>query len=158
MMKSDTVKENSNKIMTKMKGQAIPLFAYHILRDNIVKTITGDHQNAILYWLGKDLALQFNASSIEECANLFLELGWGYLEEQQSSSTTKTFTLTSPFFHTRKVTNNTATFSLECGFLAQQLAMLEEKHTEGHFEVAAKQTEIQVLFKINLQEKEVEEG
>lgn len=139
--------------MTKMKGQAIPLYAYHILRDKIVKTITGEHQNAILYWLGKDLAVQFKLSSLEECANLFLELGWGYLEEQQSSSSTKTFTLTSPFFHARKVTSNTATFSLECGFLAQQIATLENKHTEGHFEVLAKQSEIQVVIKINLQEK-----
>ena len=50
-----------------MKGQAIPLLNYYLLRDHILPEITGEFQSSILYWAGKDLASKFPFSSYEQC-------------------------------------------------------------------------------------------
>lgn len=153
--KRETDTALSNKSILKMKGQAIPLFGYHMIRDHILPSITGEHQSSILYWTGKNLADQFIPNSLDECTELFLELGWGYLEQEQSNLHMQRFSLNSPFFNTRNLTENDSTFALECGFLTQALALIEQKDTEGEFKINPKQQEYSVQLTIYFQDKEL---
>lgn len=148
--------QNDHKYFKKkllhIKGQAIPLFSYHVIRDYILPNITGDYQSSILYWAGKDLAHKFNPSSCEELTDLFLELGWGYLSVQQTGKAYK-FTLSSPYFDARQVTSNHETFGLECGFLTESLAFITHKNTEGSFKITQKKQDIIIIFTIHVEEK-----
>ena len=47
------------KTLAKLKGHAVPLFGYHILREHILKEIAGEYQGSILYWAGKNLSTSF---------------------------------------------------------------------------------------------------
>ncbi|WP_202080275.1 DUF2507 domain-containing protein [Caldalkalibacillus salinus] len=137
----------------KMKGQAVPLYGYHILREHVMKEITGEHQSAILYWAGKNLAEHLRIHTFEQCRDLFLEMGWGYLEKVHSSSHIYRYTLESPFFASRQVDQNQSTFALECGFLTEAIAQIENKQTEGEFKAFISQENQGVQFTIYLQEK-----
>lgn len=152
--KRDTDTTLSKKSILKMKGQAVPLFGYHMIRDHVLPTITGEYQSSVLYWAGKNLAAQFCLNSLEDCIDLFLELGWGYLDREQSNLHMQTFKLISPFFSTRNITENASTFALECGFLTQALALIEQKDTEGEFKINTKHQEYYVQLTIYFQEKE----
>lgn len=150
----ETPETLSKKSVLKLKGQAVPLFSYHIIRDHILPSIVGEYQTSILYWAGKNLANQFTLTSLEECVDLFLELGWGYLEREHSNLHVQRFNLNSPFFISRNISDNESTFALECGFLAQTLANIEEKDTEGEFKVITKQQAAFVQLTIYFQETE----
>jgi predicted hydrocarbon binding protein len=144
----------SKKSVLKLKGQAVPLFSYHIIRDHVLTSIVGEYQTSILYWAGKNLANQFELSTLEECIDMFLELGWGYLEKGNSNLHVQRFSLNSPFFISRNILENESTFALECGFLAQTLANIEQKDTEGEFKLITKQQEASIQISIYFQEKE----
>lgn len=145
----------SKKSILRMKGQAVPLFGYHMIRDHVLPSIAGEYQSSILYWTGKNLADHFSPHSLEECIELFLELGWGYLEQEQANLQVQSFSLSSPFFSTRSLTDNDSTFALECGFLTQALSIIEQKDTEGEFKISIKQQEYTVQLTIYLQDKEL---
>lgn len=151
--KKDTTTSLSKKSILKMKGQAVPLFGYHMIRDHVLPAITGEYQSSVLYWAGKNLADQFSPISLEECIELFLEFGWGYLEREQSNLQMQTYSLNSPFFNTRNFTDNDSTFALECGFLTQALACIEQKDTEGEFKINTKHQEYYVQLTIYFQDK-----
>jgi predicted hydrocarbon binding protein len=144
----------SKKSVLKLKGQAVPLFSYHIIRDHVLTSIVGEYQTSILYWAGKNLANQFELNTLEECIDMFLELGWGYLEKEHANLHVQRFSLRSPFFISRNIHENESTFALECGFLAQTLANIEQKDTEGEFRIHTKQQETSIQISIYFQEKE----
>lgn len=138
--------------MLKMKGQAVPLFSYHLLRDYILPSITNEYQGSILYWAGKDIAHVLQPNSKEGLVDLFLELGWGFLETEQDQKRMKTYKLYSPFFSVRDIEHNEPSFSLECGFLTECLAIMENKETEGEFKVMRNDSEPFVQFIIYLED------
>lgn len=137
------------KTLAKLKGHAIPLFGYHILRDHILTEITGEHQSSILYWAGKNLAAKLNISTYEECIDLFSEMGWGNLSLSQNRQNQKVFYLESPFFSTRQMEKNPSTFALECGFLAETVAKLEGQITQGEFSSAKKKENMYIQFTVH---------
>ncbi|MDQ0340759.1 hypothetical protein J2S00_003599 [Caldalkalibacillus uzonensis] len=142
--------------LVKMKGQAIPLISYHLIRDQLLPMITGEYQSVILYWAGKDLAQQFKPPNLNSLTHLFLEFGWGELSLEQNQPRLKTFRLTSPFFNQRQIEKNQSTFSLECGFLTEALAQLENKDAEGEYELVQKKQDVTVQFQVYLEEKQAE--
>ncbi|EGL82960.1 Protein of unknown function DUF2507 [Caldalkalibacillus thermarum TA2.A1] len=140
--------------LVKMKGQAIPLISYHLIRDQLLPMITGEYQSIILYWAGRNLARQFMPPNVDSLVNQFLEFGWGELMLEQNQPRLKKFRLASPFFNQRQIEKNQSTFSLECGFLTEVLAQLENKDAEGEYKVVNKQQEIIVEIQVYLEEKQ----
>lgn len=143
-------------MMHKMKGQAIPLFGYHILRDYVMKDITGEHQSAILYWAGKNLAALLRPQSLEEIHEFFLEMGWGFLECTHHSPFVQRYTLESPFFNIRQIKQNKQSFALECGFITEATALIEQKHTEGEYTIEQSEQKMNVLIVIYVEERKEE--
>lgn len=141
----------SPKAKLHMKGQSIPLLGYHLIRDHVLSTITGEFQSSILYWAGKSLAARFQLESFEECRNFFLDAGWGYLEPQQSTPYMQRFILDSPQFQYRSIKEHESTFALECGFLSQTLALIEQKETEGEYKLLGKEQKDYVEIKVYFQ-------
>jgi hypothetical protein len=151
--KKELIERLSKTSVLKMKGQAIPLLSYHLIRDHVITAITGEFQSSILYWTGRNLATKFDILSFEECRDLFLEFGWGFLEVTQSNTYMQTYKLSSPYFISRQISDNESTFALECGFLAEIVGQLEQKDTEGEFKLVKKPQELYVSISIYLQEK-----
>lgn len=142
------------KTLAKLKGHAVPLFGYHILREHILKEIAGEYQGSILYWAGKNLSDELPVSSYEECVDLFSELGWGQLAITETEKYKKVFHLESPFFLDRHVDTNQTTFALECGFLAEVVAKLEQQITQGEFSATQQKDFLSVQFIIYGQDRE----
>ncbi|GAA0355736.1 DUF2507 domain-containing protein [Bacillus horti] len=140
--------EAFHKPLLQMKGQSVPLLGYHLVRDHVLATITGEHQSSILYWAGKTLAEQFEFQSFEEIRNFFLDAGWGYLEVKQDKAAVKHFLLDSPQFQYRTLPVIESTFALECGFLSQALGKLEDKETEGDYRLQSKEQKDTVHFTV----------
>lgn len=140
--------------LNKMKGQAIPLASFHVIRDQLVPMITGEYQNIILYWAGRNLAAQLHPANLDTLITFFLELGWGELTLERDQHRHKSFRLTSPFFSQRQVEKNPATFALECGFLTEAISLLENREAEGEYQlVQDKQDGLTIQFKVYLEEK-----
>lgn len=139
--------------LIKMKGQAVPLVGLHLIRDHVLSTITGEFESSILYWAGKDLAPLFSPNNVQELTDLFLELGWGYLELEQVNPIMQTYRLYSPFFASRKVENNESTFALECGFLTALIGQMENKNTEGEFKLHKKNEELTVAITVHIEKE-----
>ncbi len=141
--------------LNRMKGQAIPLASFHVIRDQVLPMITGEYQNIILYWAGRNLAAQFNPSNLDHLITFFLEMGWGELELERDQERHKVFRLTSPFFSQRQVDKNPATFALECGFVTETIALIENREAEGEYQlVQDKQEGLSIQFKVYLEAKD----
>lgn len=139
--------------MLSMKGQATPIFGYYVLRDIILKEITGEYQASILYWIGKRIAAQAEVQSFEQLRDYFLELGWGLLKQTHKSGHMLRYVLQSPFFYLRDWKKNKESFALECGFLAEAISIIEKKDTEGEFTLKTEEKKELVEFIIYLQPK-----
>lgn len=137
--------------LNQMKGQAIPLYSYHMMRDYLITAITGEHQRPILYWAGKDLAQRIAPESEEDCLDLFLNLGWGRLHSIRQHKHVHVYQLTSPFFEDREVSTNDSTFALECGFLCQALSMIYDAQTEAFYHLQQKNNETRVVITVHLE-------
>ena len=150
-----TVREKPylKKTLSKLKGHAVPLFGYHILREHVLAEIAGEYQGSILYWAGKNLSDQLPVTSYEECIDLFSELGWGQLYIVKTEKNKKVFMLESPFFMDRHIDSNEATFALECGFLAEVVSKLEQQITQGEFTTTQKKESLSIEFTIHGQDK-----
>ena len=48
-----------------------------LLRDHVLPSILGQHEEDILYWAGKEIARKFPVFTIEELPIFFTEAGWG---------------------------------------------------------------------------------
>ena len=57
--------------------KTIPVFGYEIIRDNLLTSILGKHEEDVLYWAGKEIARKFPLFSMDEASSFFEEAGWG---------------------------------------------------------------------------------
>lgn len=111
-------------------------FGYDLLRDHVLPSILGKHENDILYWAGKEVARKFPVFGIEELPIFFKEAGWGPLNLVKTSEDEALYVLTrsagdGPGIHNRSC-------SLEAGFLAEQYQKLNGFLTECYGEVDEK--------------------
>ena len=60
-------------------------FGYEILRDHVLPSILGQHEDEILYWAGKEVARKFPVFTIEEFPVFFQEAGWGTLSLEKTT-------------------------------------------------------------------------
>ncbi|MCG3089322.1 DUF2507 domain-containing protein [Sporosarcina cyprini] len=99
---------------------------YEILRDHVLPTILGQHEDDILYWSGKDVARKFPIFETDELPSFFTEAGWGQLTLEKEDKDEMQFVL-GPI--ERLVIENRS-YQLEAGFIAEQLQKLNGFLTE----------------------------
>ncbi|MBE1554476.1 YslB family protein [Sporosarcina limicola] len=109
-------------------------FGYEILRDHVLPSILGKHEDDILYWAGKDVARKFPVFKVEELPDFFSEARWGDLSLEQRKKEEAFYTMKS--YDGTNVQNRSC--QLEAGFLAEQYQKLNGLLTECFGEVNSK--------------------
>lgn len=128
--------------MTNQPSQATS-FGYHLLRDHLLPSLLGRHEDDVLYWLGKDLARKFPVFSIEELPAFFTEAGWGDLAVEKTIKLETHYTL----HNSSLLELPGGSCSLEAGFLAEQHQKLNGYLTECYGEKQLKENRIHFIVK-----------
>ncbi|PUB15100.1 YslB family protein [Paenisporosarcina sp. OV554] len=136
--------------MTLTDTKTVPAFGYELIRDHVLSTILGKHEDDILYWSGKELARKFQMFSMEEVSSFFEEAGWGVLTLDSLSKDEAFYTLTG---EPDALQIDKRCFRLEAGFLAQQQQKLGGYLTECFEEKFIKKNIIHFHIKSDLKEK-----
>ncbi|WP_332649780.1 YslB family protein [Lysinibacillus sp. 54212] len=136
--------------MNEDKMKAIPIFGYEIIRDHVLSSILGKHENDVLYWAGKELARKFPLFSIEEANSFFEQAGWGSLSLEKEQKDSAIYVLETD---QNILKTNQRCFRLEAGFLAEQTQKLNGFLTECYDEVNGKQNKVSFTVKWDLKER-----
>nr|WP_302680098.1 YslB family protein [Latilactobacillus curvatus] len=91
------------------------------LRDILLPSILRAENDAISYWAGKQLALQFPLDSFEDLCAFFEQINFGHLSLKKQKKEQYFFELTGPIVASRIADFDTPDFQLEAGFVAQIL-------------------------------------
>lgn len=130
--------------------KTIPTFGYEIIRDYILSSILGKHEEDVLYWAGKEVARKFPLFSMEEASTFFTEAGWGTLTLEKETKDSCTYILTGD---TDILKIESRCFRIEAGFLAQQMQQHLGFLTECHEEKNVKQQCVKFILKSDLKEQ-----
>ncbi|MFK2824562.1 YslB family protein [Bacillus sp. B190/17] len=120
----------------------VPVFGYELLRDALLTDILGKEASSILYWAGKSLARKFPCGNIEDLFSFFHEAGWGNLILLKETKREKTFELSGPFVERRFSVQSEPSFSLESGFLAEQIALQQQIDAESVIDIQKRSKKI----------------
>ena len=102
------------------------------MRDVLLPAILGDETDGILYWIGKDLARQYPVASDADLVTICAQLGMGDLKLVKKSDTQHIFQLSGPIVEERlAIQKEQTSFTLEAGFIAQQLEFRLQTVTEA---------------------------
>lgn len=128
--------------------KTIPTFGYELIRDHILRTVLGKHEEDVLYWAGKELARKFPLFSLDEASSFFMQAGWGELTLDKETKDQHTYTLTADE-DILKISERC--FRIEAGFLAEQTQKLNGFLTECYDEKNIKRNT--VTFNVKWDEK-----
>ena len=112
-----------------------------LLRDHLIPNLLGKDTPALLYWAGKQLARQLPLEDQPALLTFFALNGFGELSLKKESRKTIVFTLTGDIV-SRRLKEDNASFSLEAGFLAQQLQSQSGAYCEAEYSVGPRKKEI----------------
>ncbi|MDW0112957.1 YslB family protein [Sporosarcina saromensis] len=118
---------------------------YEIIRDHVLPTILGKHENEILYWAGKDIARKFPMFSTDELPAFFSEAGWGHLtfSSNKQPKDEAWLILQQPDLTVLEKRS----YQLEAGFLAEQFQKLNGYLAECYAEKQVKKKQIHFIVK-----------
>lgn len=92
------------------------------LRDVILPAILGKETDAMLYWIGKDLAREYPVATGDDLIILTQQLGLGELKLKHKNATSQVWQLGGQLVAERiHRAEEQTSFGLECGFLAQEI-------------------------------------
>lgn len=134
-------------------NQTVSAFAPLLLRDALLANILTDDYANITYWAGKELARQFPVETSADLPAFFEKAAFGDLTIKYQSGDQQQWLLSGAMVEDRLATNHQADFSLETGFLAQQLELQEEVVAEGTFQVSARQQTVTVTILTDMSHK-----
>lgn len=118
-------------------------FANASMRDVLIPLILGKETDGIMYWIGKDLAREYPVASPAEITTLAKQLGLGDLSCTRKRDTTQHWQLRGAEVSDRLNIDDkgdTPSFSLEAGFLAQELQFQLGVTTEARIESVGRGT------------------
>lgn len=130
--------------------KTIPAFGYELLRDQLIPSILGKHEDEVLYWAGKELARKFPLFSMDEAASFFVEAGWGVLTLEKRSKDEAVYALTN---EPDLLNIEPRSFKIEAGFLAEQMQKNLGFLTECYEEKNIKQQYVKFQLKSDLKEQ-----
>lgn len=136
--------------MTKDYTNVIPTFGYEIIRDQVLSSILGKHENDILYWAGKELARKYPCSDLQLIISFFEDAGWGILTLEKEMKDGAIYQITNAP-ELLNIANRT--FRLEAGFIAQQIQAMNGYLTECYDVKKEKHNIVTLEVKWDIQEK-----
>lgn len=128
----------------------ISSFGYEIIRDHILSSILGKHEDDVLYWAGKELARKFPCKSQDELIAFFADACWGTLELIKESKDGRIFQLTND---PEILQIKQRSFRLEAGFIAEQIQQAKGYLTECYEEKREKQHHVIFTVKWDVKER-----
>lgn len=120
-----------------IQNQYFDNFSLILLRDHLLPELLQNDESEITYWAGKSLATQFTLPNISAIQGFFASAGFGNLTKTNQKSIAQTWVLDGPVIEERLKSNEEASFSLEAGFLAQQIQQLCNCGTEAQWKVTS---------------------
>lgn len=133
------------------KMKTIPSFGYEIIRDHLLPSILGKHEEDVLYWAGKEIARKFPLFSMDELPSFFLEAGWGQLSLEKETKDELHYILTTTDDGALNIEQRC--FRLEAGFMAEQKQKQLGYLTECYEEKYEKKNCVKFTLKWDLKEK-----
>ena len=112
-----------------------------LLRDQLLPNLLREEQASILYWAGKELARQSPIDTYEEIIHFFNQVQFGSLALLKETKNKAVFSLDGEII-IQRIQAKSPSFSLEAGFLAQQLQYQRNTYCEATFEVDLKKKAI----------------
>lgn len=131
--------------------KTIPSFGYEIIRDHLIHSILGKHEEDVLYWAGKELARKFPLFSMDETPSFFTEAGWGIITLEKETKDELHYILTTDDESSLNIEHRC--FRLEAGFLAEQKQRQIGFLTECYEEKQIKKNMIKFTVKWDLKEQ-----
>lgn len=126
--------------------ETVPAFAYELLRDVLIPELVGEEESIILYWAGKNIARKYPLETTEDFIQFFHHAGWGELAVNEEKKNQIIFQFSSESV-IKKIRNGTsASFSLETGFLAQQIEMMKNRPADARKEMKKKKVIVTVQW------------
>src|SRR5699024_4671084 len=104
--------------------------SYDILKYVSLPNVFGAEKEAIMYYVGRDLARNIEMRSMDDLLYLFDKFRWGKLELIKQKKNEMTFHLMSDDIVHRLRSPLEVDFRLEAGFLAEAIQRLYERHSE----------------------------
>ncbi|HBT74072.1 MAG TPA: DUF2507 domain-containing protein [Lysinibacillus sp.] len=136
--------------MLNTPSPTISSFGYELIRDHILSSILGKHENDVLYWAGKELARKFPCKSQDELIAFFADACWGTLELMKESKDGRIFQLTND---PEILQIKQRSFRLEAGFIAEQIQLAKGYLTECYDEKREKQHYVMFTVKWDVKER-----
>ncbi|WP_341300007.1 YslB family protein [Lysinibacillus sp. FSL H8-0500] len=136
--------------MLNTPSPTISSFGYEIIRDHILSSVLGKHEDDVLYWAGKDLARKFPCKTQGELIAFFADACWGTLELIKESKDGRIFHLTND---PELLQIKQRSFRLEAGFIAEQIQLANGYLTECYDEKREKQQYIMFTVKWDVKER-----
>lgn len=129
--------------------------AIRLLRDQLLPNLLREETDEILYWAGKELARQEPMNDEEEVKAFFIQHGFGEIELLQMKKNKREYNLSGDIIQKRLEKNKQAVFSLETGFLAEQIQRITDTFTEANYEVKVKKAEVHITVQMDPKEEVV---
>jgi predicted hydrocarbon binding protein len=128
-------------------------FALSLLRDQLLPNLLGEETDEILYWAGKELARKQPMNDENEISSYFQTYGLGELVMDELKKNRRRYVLKGSLIAHRISENKRASFSLETGFLAEQIQRISGMLTEGSYEVKVKKQEVHITLQSDPKEE-----
>ncbi|WP_407102781.1 YslB family protein [Desemzia sp. FAM 24101] len=123
----------------------VNLFGHELIRSELLTNLLGKDAESILYWAGKELARNHPLTSYEEIVHFFEQASFGSLTCTKEKRSSHTYILSGEIIDLRLASKDSV-FSLEAGFLAEQMQQITEMYTEAFAEVI-KNKEVVITLK-----------
>lgn len=144
-VKSLKKKWNPEELQRELTDIPVNLFGYELIRTELLSKLLGKDAEPILYWAGKELARSYPLNSFEEIIYFFDHVSFGSLTRTKENRSFHEYTLSGKMVELR-LAQKAAVFSLEAGFLAEQMQQITGMYTEGYAE-KTKQKDVLITLK-----------
>lgn len=126
----------------------LPAFGYELIRSLLLPDLLGEEEESVLYWAGRKIARNYPLHTIEEIIHFFVKAGWGNLELKDQGKSQMAFHLSSDIVTARIKRDTDCPFTLEAGFLAEQIQQQIGLATEAYSETkSGKQKSVNLIVK-----------
>jgi len=113
----------------------VPAFGYELLRHTLLQELLGEEIEPILYWSGRKLARNYPCANSDELILFFERASWGALELVNETRDKMKFELESDLITARFQNKHESQYSLENGFLAEQIQTIKGYTADSQIEL-----------------------
>lgn len=130
----------------------VSYFGYSLLRDVLIPELLGDETNTISYWAGKHLARKYPLNTMDEIVAFFKAASWGTLTLAKKDKYSLELELSGDVV-SKRFQQETCSFHLESGFVAEQIQRQNNCLTEAY--LTHKEKNGKVLISVQWDRKDI---